>query len=154
VKSLARSQDAAEILSRLERLRPDSARRWGRMTVHQMVCHLADAFRMVTGEKAVVEISSAAQRTVVKWIALYAPLPWPGGRISTVPEFDQCQGRGTAPEDFAADVVRVRALVERMRREAGTVAWPRHPIFGRMSVADWLRWGYLHVDHHLRQFGA
>jgi hypothetical protein len=29
-----------------------------------------------------------------------------------------------------------------------------HPIFGAMSAGDWLRWGYLHMDHHLRQFGA
>ena len=29
-----------------------------------------------------------------------------------------------------------------------------HPIFGRLSRTAWLRWGYLHIDHHLRQFGA
>lgn len=29
-----------------------------------------------------------------------------------------------------------------------------HPGFGRMSQSDWLRWGYRHVDHHLRQFGV
>jgi hypothetical protein len=30
---------------------------------------------------------------------------------------------------------------------------PTHPFFGPMSREDWLRWGYLHADHHLRQFG-
>jgi hypothetical protein len=29
-----------------------------------------------------------------------------------------------------------------------------HPIFGALSARDWLRWGYLHADHHLRQFGV
>jgi hypothetical protein len=29
-----------------------------------------------------------------------------------------------------------------------------HPIFGAMSERAWLRWGYLHMDHHLRQFGV
>ena len=28
-----------------------------------------------------------------------------------------------------------------------------HPIFGTMSKTEWGRWGYRHVDHHLRQFG-
>ncbi len=154
MKSLASADDAAELIRRLGLVRPDSTRRWGRMTVHQMVCHLGDSFRMVTGEKAVVETSTVLQRTVVKWVALYAPMRWPGGRITTVPELDQCGAGGTAPEDFAADVARVRAYVERMAREAGTATWPRHPYFGAMSIADWLRWGYLHVDHHLRQFGA
>jgi Protein of unknown function (DUF1569) len=31
---------------------------------------------------------------------------------------------------------------------------PAHPIFGRMTEEEWMRWGYLHVDHHLRQFGG
>jgi hypothetical protein len=28
-----------------------------------------------------------------------------------------------------------------------------HPMFGEMTEKDWMRWGYLHADHHLRQFG-
>ena len=34
------------------------------------------------------------------------------------------------------------------------VDWPAHPIFGPMTLRAWMRWGYLHVDHHLRQFSA
>jgi hypothetical protein len=26
-------------------------------------------------------------------------------------------------------------------------------MFGPMTEKDWMRWGYLHADHHLRQFG-
>ena len=33
----------AEILRRIEALTPESERRWGRMTAHQMACHLSDA---------------------------------------------------------------------------------------------------------------
>jgi hypothetical protein len=36
---------------------------------------------------------------------------------------------------------------------ASEFRWPAHPIFGKMSETDWMRWAYLHVDHHLRQFG-
>jgi hypothetical protein len=28
-----------------------------------------------------------------------------------------------------------------------------HAFFGPMSYSEWMRWGYLHTDHHLRQFG-
>ena len=31
--------------------------------------------------------------------------------------------------------------------------WPRHPIFLDLTQTQWMRWGYLHADHHLRQFG-
>jgi len=151
MKTLARQRDKAEILQRLRTVRPESAGRWGRMSSHQMVCHLSDSFRMVTGQKPVSHASGLLQRTIVKWTALYLPLRWPPG-ILTRPEIDQEAG-GTRPIDFAADVSELMALVEVMTagRSAG---WQPHPLFGRMSEAAWLRWAYLHMDHHLRQFGA
>jgi hypothetical protein len=152
MNTLARERSKAEILHRLRAVRPESVRRWGRMSAHQMVCHLSDACRMATGEKRVSDATSLVQGTVVKWIALYAPLPWPTGLL-TRPEIDQDVG-GTCPGDFAADVAELEGLVEMIAARRGTREWPTHPIFGRMSEADWLRWGYLHIDHHLRQFGA
>jgi hypothetical protein len=117
-----------------------------------MICHLSDAFRMATGGKPVSDATGRLQRTVVKWTALYLPVRWPAG-IPTRPEIDQ-QGAGTSPVDFVADVAELEALLERFATREQGVKWPAHPIFGRMSEAAWLRWGYLHTDHHLRQFGA
>ena len=79
MKTLARPQDREELVRRLRNVRPDSAARWGRMSAHQMICHLADAFRLATGEKQVSDGSGPLQRTIVKWLALYAPLAWPAG---------------------------------------------------------------------------
>jgi hypothetical protein len=152
VKTLARERDKADILGRLARVRPQSVRRWGRMSAHQMVCHLADAFRMAVGEKRVSPATGPLRRTIVKWVALYLPLPWPAG-IPTSPEIDQ-EGAGTRPFDFGADVAQVEALLELVTSPTGTLGRQPHPTFGAMSGAAWLRWGYLHTDHHLRQFGA
>ncbi len=33
-------------------------------------------------------------------------------------------------------------------------AFASHPVFGELSEWEWMRWGYLHADHHLRQFGT
>ena len=52
MKTMARADDKAEIIRRLKMVRPDCARRWGRMSAHQMVCHLSDSFRLVTHQKA------------------------------------------------------------------------------------------------------
>jgi hypothetical protein len=87
-----------------------------------------------------------------KWFALYAPAKWPAG-ILTRPEVDQYLG-GTKPVVFEQDVADLVALVELVSARPKNADWPVHPIFGRMSGAAWLRWGYLHTDHHLRQFGA
>ena len=116
-----------------------------------MVCHLADSFLMMLDERSVRDATNVARRTLVKWLALYAPLRWPEG-IPTLPEVDQKLG-GTPPGDFADDVARVETLIVRVCQRAGTCA-ARHPIFGPMSDAAWFRWAYLHTDHHLRQFGA
>ena len=151
VKTLARPRDRHELLRRLRTVRPESDARWGRMSAHQMICHLADAFRMANGDKEVSTASGRLQRSIIKWIALYLPVSWPVG-IPTRPETDQTIG-GTRPTEFASDVAEVERL---LMKTAGQTppAWPEHPIFGRMSHRAWLRWGYLHTDHHLRQFGA
>jgi hypothetical protein len=153
MKTLARTGDKAELLERLRAVRADSVRRWGRMSAHQMVCHVSDCYRMATGEMAVSPAAGPLQRTVVKWVALYLPVPWPAG-IRTRPEIDQAAGSGTCPTDFAADVARLQGLLEAVTGPTRNLHGQRHPIFGRMSDAAWLRWGYLHMDHHLRQFGA
>jgi hypothetical protein len=151
MKTMARAGDKAEIIRRLRMVRPECARQWGRMSAHQMVCHLSDSFRLVTHQKAASPATGLLQSTVIKWIALYAPLRWPAG-VPTRPEMDQELG-GTSPGDFAADRGELEALLEVVTTPAAGYDYPAHPIFGRMSQAAWLRWAYLHMDHHLRQFG-
>ena len=151
MSTFARDRDVDEIVRRIGALRPDSARRWGRMSAHQMVCHLNDCFRMATAEKLVTCTPSLRQRTLIKWIAIYAPVRWPRG-VVTAPEVNQEIG-GTCPVDFASDLAELETRVKSVAARRGAATWPRHPIFGTMSEAEWLRWSYLHADY-LRQFGV
>jgi hypothetical protein len=152
MKTLARERDLIEIRQRLRKLHPDAVRQWGKMSAHQMVCHLIDASRMMAGEKEVSQATGLTQRTILKWTALYLPLPWPAG-ILTRPEIDQTLG-GRKPFDFAADVRELGTLLDVIPAQAKNFEGRVHPIFGRMSESAWLRWAYLHMDHHLRQFGV
>ena len=153
MKTLAHDRDAAELFTRLRTLRQDSVRRWGRMSVHQMVCHLSDGYRLVTGEVTCQPAVTPLPRAVMKWVALYAPVRWPAG-IPTTRELDQSAG-GTAPADFAADLAGLERLLTTVAAErSGRLTGLVHPIFGRMSESAWLRWAYLHADHHFRQFGV
>ena len=153
MKTLACERDAAEVFGRLRLLRQDSVARWGRMSVHQMVCHLSDGYRLLTGELTSPPAATPLPRPVMKWIALYVPVRWPAG-IPTTPELDQTGG-GTRPADFAADIAQLEELLTKIAAErSGRLARIDHPIFGRMSEPAWLRWAYLHADHHLRQFGV
>lgn len=150
MKSLANFTDRASILSRVSSVRPDSPRRWGKMTSHQMLCHLGDSFRSGMGELYASPATGLLQRTLIKWIALGTSFPWPHG-VPTRPEMNQHMG-GTRPVDFEAD----RAALARSIEQFSASGAPRgkHPIFGAMTDEEWLRWGYLHADHHLRQFSS
>lgn len=141
-----------ELLQRLDKIAPASPRRWGKMSAHQMICHLADSFRGVMGEKPLSRAPGFQPRTLMKWFALYLPLPWPKG-FKTRPEMDQQLG-GTPPAEFAADVRELRNLLLRIARQPRDFTWHPHPVFDLMSEWEWMRWGYLHMDHHLRQFDA
>jgi hypothetical protein len=153
MKTLGNQIDRQALLARLNLVQPDSTRRWGRMTAHQMICHLNDSFKSVIGERELQgRKSNVLTRSVVRWIALYAPFKWPHG-VPTMPENDQERG-GTPPEDFRRDQAELAAMIDRVASAQKDFQWGRHPLFDAMSERDWMRWGYLHVDHHLRQFGV
>jgi hypothetical protein len=152
MKTFARERDVVEIRRRLQTVSQNSRRRWGRMTAHQMICHLSDSFLAVTGRRHTSMATGPLQRTVLKWTALYVPLSWPVG-VQTRPELDQAIG-GTRPGDFAADIARLETLCLEFTAGIDSGEGLVHPIFGPMSRSAWLRWAYLHMDHHLRQFGS
>jgi len=119
------------------------------MTPHEMICHLNDSFRVATGEKYASPDTNLFKRTVFKWVGLHTSLPWPKG-LPTRPELLQGKG-GTPPADWERDCAE---LAQGIHAFAGRTTYAAHPMFGEMSKADWLIWGYRHVDHHLRQFGV
>ena len=138
----------AGLSARLERLTPRQLRVWGTMSTHQMVAHLAN-----TAEAALKRRPFAAAarrpRRVLKLVCLYLPVPWPRNiRTGEEPASERL-----APDGFEADHRRaINTLGELASASEGALV-DRHPIFGPMSPAEWHRWAFLHVDHHLRQFG-
>jgi hypothetical protein len=142
--------DREAIVRRISALTQTDDRLWGKMSAHQMVCHLCDSYKSALGEKDASPATGFMQRTVIKWIALRAPMKWPKG-TATRPEVEQGVG-GTAPVEFEADRAELISVVSRFWAESRNFSTP-HPFFGPLTREEWLRWGYLHADHHLRQFG-
>ena len=145
--SLSNSLDRCT--GRVASLKPDAKARWGRMNAHQMVCHLNDSFHVAMGEKYASPATSLLTRTLVKFVALYLPLPWPRG-VPTRPEIEQGRG-GTPPADWERDR---SALCNLIKEFAARQTFGTHPMWATMSRSDWQVWAYRHVDHHLRQFGV
>lgn len=147
--TLADPDTCASLRQRLQALRPDTPRRWGTLTAHEMLCHVADAADAVLDPEG--KRPEVGAKPIIKWIALRSGLPWPKG-FQAPTRIDQRKG-GTPPVEFEAD--RRRALDGLARLAAAPDhVWPRtHKVFGTMEPADWFRWAFRHTDHHLRQFG-
>ncbi|MEP7226883.1 MAG: DinB family protein [Gemmatimonadales bacterium] len=160
MRTIAEDRTLSSLVERLQRLLPDTPRRWGTLTAGEMLCHLADTHESVLGTRiapgpppsgAPRPALQRMTRPVVKWMALYTAIPWPKG-AKTRPGVDP-KLHGTRPADFEQDRGRAIATLRRLAVAAPTTLTGRHFMFGPMSARDWHRWAYRHVTYHLRQFG-
>ncbi|MGH7710714.1 MAG: DinB family protein [Gemmatimonadaceae bacterium] len=152
MKTVADPRVLRSLIERLSALRPDSQRRWGTLTPHEMLCHLGDSNEMVLGIRPRNNPVPPRRRIIMKLLGLWSPFRWPHG-WRTNPQHDP-RADGTRPSEFARDLQRAIAGIEGIARAGPDSLDRAHGFFGVMAVADWQRWAYKHTDHHLRQFGA
>lgn len=150
MKTLWNARDRAEIERRLAALTPEAARQWGSMSVSGMLCHVDDSYQAVMGERPLSFAKLSIPQGMAKFFALRSPMRWPRN-LMTGESVRQGAG-GTPPAEFGQDRAHLLETLDRFC--ASTTLIAVHPFFGRMSTADWMRWGWLHADHHLRQFSA
>jgi hypothetical protein len=136
------------LVDRLERLRPESQRRWGKMTPNQMMCHLEDSLRCATGITPARQRKTFMSNRILRWIIIYL-LPWPKGKAQTVKEM-----LVTQPGEFAQDRARLKAMLEDAGGRGAAATWATHPAFGDLSGREYGALIYRHFEHHLRQFGV
>lgn len=147
MRSLFAEYDRREILLRLESLRPDSPRQWGRMSVAQMVVHVGHQLSCGLGELTVKPIPHIGRYNPIRWAAIYwLPIP---KNVPTAPELVM-----PAVGEWEADRELLRSLIGRFVAKGERGTWADHPIFGPMSGRDWGVLAWKHLDHHFRQFGV
>ena len=153
MKSLSQAGTRAEIIARVHAVRPDTVARFGVMTAPEMIMHCVICLEAGLGLRSVSTAESVLGRTLIKSIALYAPMRWPSRRED--PAGDGCPAQwAERPGEFVSDVAKLVQRVEEFGSRGSPSSWARHPMFGAMSEAEWKRWAYLHTDHHLRQSQA
>lgn len=150
MKSLHNPAVHADIRARILALRPDAHRRWGKMSVDQMLWHVNESFRMALGEETYERMPGAPR--LPQWFLRWAVirLPWPKGRSPTYAEW---VADGTS-HDFLAERSRLLQYIDRLHAKTLDSNWPTNPTLGRMSGMEWSELQAKHVDHHLQQFGA
>ena len=138
----------AEVVNRIQQLRPDAQRLWGRMTAPEMIAHLSDQMHHTLGDVTVNGIPGRLRNPLLRYLVIYW-LPWPKGRVKGPPE-----AFVTKPTSWEADVTTLLELVDRFVERGPGGEWPEHALFGRMTGKDWGVFCHKHFNHHLSQFGV
>jgi hypothetical protein len=135
------------ILERLKTLRPDSGRRWGKMSVTQMLWHVNEAMEGALGRSQAEPMKVPLPRPLLKLLVLNAP--WGKGAPTLkrwIPRADNY--------DFVAERERCGRLVAEIASKPIGGVWPDSPTLGKMSGKDVSRLHAKHLNHHLTQFGV
>ena len=151
MKNLFDATVANEVKARLGKLEPQSERRWGKMTVAQMLAHCSVSMQWAVGEV----------------VPEKAPLParLMGRLVKPMVFRDDDPMRKNTPtakslivagdRDLGKERERLSGLIDKFaaRGPAGCTNNP-HSFFGKMTPEEWAILTYKHLDHHLRQFGV
>jgi hypothetical protein len=140
--------DRGAILTRVRQLRPDSQRRWGRMSIGQMLWHVNQAMETALGRVTIAPVKPPMPlpKPLLKFVVIN--MPWPRGAWTLpkwIPQKDY---------DFTAERDRCLKLIDDMAAKRIDDEWPLSPTLGRMTGSDVTRLHAKHLDHHLKQFGV
>lgn len=150
MKNIFEPASVNEITDRMERLRPDSERQWGKMNVAQMLAHCSAAIGMAEGKVTPRRI-------------LLGRLLGPLAKKSLILKGEPMRRNSmtekstlvTDERDFLVERLRLHESIDRFR-SGGPGICTKHPhfFFGPLTPAEWAALMYQHLDHHLRQFGV
>lgn len=149
-KNLFTAATLEEVKDRLAQLRPDSERLWGKMTAAQMLAHCAATMEMAVG------LTFPPRRFIGRLVG-------PIARKAVITEGQPFRRNSTSDKtliireerDFEVERQRLSGLLERFQA-GGPPGCTRHPhsFFARLTPAEWAALMYVHLDHHLQQFGV
>lgn len=152
MKSIHNLDGKNETLERLARLTHGSRGRWGKMNVGQMICHCADQLRICMGTKPARKKGNILTQTITRFVALNFVSAMPKN-MKTIYELNPEKGAMTQPTDFLRDRDELIGLIEHFYSLPSSQAFS-HPVFGKLNKSQLGRLTYIHLDHHLQQFGV
>ena len=149
-KDLFTETTLEEVRERMARLRPESERLWGKMTAAQMLAHCAVVMEMAVG-------TAVPPRRFVGRI--FGPIAKKAIIEKGRPFRRNAQSDKSMiirdDRDFEGERQRLCGLLDRFQA-GGPEGCTRHPhsFFGRLTPIEWAMFMYVHLDHHLQQFGV
>ena len=149
MNSLFDKAAAEELKQRMERLSPNTPRLWGKMNAAQMLAHCSVGMEVSLGDKMMrqVLIGKLIGKHVKKRMLSGEPM---GKNLPTDKAYVVRDDR-----DLDLERRRLAGYIDRFQAGGpeGCTSGP-HSFFGKMTSEEWSALNYIHLDHHLRQFGV
>ena len=143
------AQTKAEFVERINRIKPDSQRKFGKLTAHEVLAHLSAAIKMSFNELGLKDEGNIFTRSFGRWLVVY--VPWPKGKIVVTPKL-------TPPpeKDFETERAEVIQQLDRFVKmlEETPDRTAQSPLFGCPPMTWWSKMHAKHFDHHFQQFGV
>jgi hypothetical protein len=152
MKTILNDKDKNLVINRISSLSEKADALWGRMNVNEMICHCTDQIRMAEGKIDIKFVGNYFLTKIMKNLILLG-MPAPKGKVKTYKELDQ-KVRGTKTTIFESDRKVLIEAITNFEDEYPIKKNVIHPSFGELSMSQWGRLIYIHLDHHLRQFGV
>ena len=151
MKNLFDATVANDVKARLAQLRPQTERRWGKMTAAQMLAHCSLSMQWAVGE-VVPEQGALPARLIGRLVKPLVfrnedPLRKNSPTAGSLIVADE--------RDLGKERDRLSRLIDKFAA-GGAEGCTRNPhsFFGKMTPEEWAILTYKHLDHHLRQFGV
>ncbi len=150
MKNIFDLSETNEIINRINKLKPETQRQWGKMSVAQMLAHCNVTYEMIYDN--IHKKPNPLMKFVLKMIA----------KPSVVGEKLYNKDLRTAPQflmkeekQFEVEKKRLVDYILKTQKlgEAEFHNKESHS-FGALTKDEWNNMFYKHLDHHLRQFGV
>ncbi|MGA7722603.1 MAG: DUF1569 domain-containing protein [Ignavibacteriaceae bacterium] len=138
------------LINRVLNVSIEDKAQWGKMNVHEMICHCSDQLKMSMGLRETEYVGKPVLGSIVKRLVLMG-MPIPKGKVKTVKELEQGVG-GTKPIEFEKDREVCIKLINDFAASFQNTQCRIHPVFGKLNSNQWGKLAYTHLNHHLSQF--
>jgi hypothetical protein len=150
MKNIYTKEVAAELVNRIQQIKPNDMPLWGKMSADQMFAHCNVSYDIAYTPEQFNQPGAFKKfllKTFLKKI-IVGEKEYPKNS-RTAPEFIV-----VGKKDFEKEKAKLIAHVEKTQQlGASYFAGKDNLSFGVMSAEEWNNLFYKHLDHHLRQFG-
>ena len=146
-KNLLSPQLASEMLQRVHKLTRDKPCLWGNMTATTMLYHCNVTNNAILTAPRSQKMQTLKQK-ILKVLILQLKKEIPKGIKGNPKFFPEKDTQLDFEEQLKVWVSTISKFSELNSSLEGD-----HPVFGRLNTKEWGRFVWLHMDHHLRQFG-